>query len=129
MPRKNVSGEVMAKERAEYVARERDKIIKERAEVAAIKSKAETGEEIDVWSLARATGNTMVSRPPLVHRVSASPAHAAASARHGWAQHAHHAGGPMKLTLKDYESAIAAAQKSQAHPPAISKYAPAALRA
>jgi len=35
--------------------------------------------------------------------------HAAAAALHGWAQHAHHEAEPIKLSRKDYESALKAA--------------------
>jgi hypothetical protein len=35
--------------------------------------------------------------------------HAAAAALHGWAEHAHHEGAPMRMVRADYEAALAAA--------------------
>jgi hypothetical protein len=56
--------------------------------------------------------------------------HEAASALHGWASHAHHAGEPIKLTRADYEAALSAAGKTnthgeyEPHPAALSPHAP-----
>lgn len=40
-----------------------------------------------------------------------SPQHAAASALHGWVEHAHHEGKPIELADDDYAAALAAAFK------------------
>ncbi len=57
--------------------------------------------------------------------------HAAAAALHGWAEHAHHAGAPMRLSAEDYFAALVAASEPDTqgnyrpHPGALSRHAPA----
>lgn len=58
--------------------------------------------------------------------------HNAASAVHGWAEHAHHEGAPMLLTGEDYYAALVAASQPDEkgnyvpHRAALSKHAPSA---
>ena len=55
--------------------------------------------------------------------------HAAASALHGWKEHAHHENRPMELSAEDYAAALKAVEAPNAqgeyvpHPAALSKHA------
>ncbi len=50
--------------------------------------------------------------------------HQGAAMLHGWAEHGHHAGAPIRLTLEDYKAALKAINNSPAkpHPAALSEY-------
>lgn len=52
--------------------------------------------------------------------------HAAASAAHGWEDHAYHAGSPFQLAEADYDAALAAVQTADMtpHEPAVSPHTP-----
>jgi hypothetical protein len=60
--------------------------------------------------------------------------HAAASALHGWAEHAHHEGKPMEIASADYDAALKAIEapgpsgEYEPHKPALSKHAAIANR-
>lgn len=60
--------------------------------------------------------------------------HAAASALHGWAEHAYHEGKPMELSVEDYDAALKAIEAPgpsgdyEPHKPAMSKHAAIANR-
>lgn len=42
--------------------------------------------------------------------------HESAAMEHGWAQHAHHTGEPIKLTREDYEAALKAVTPEKGNP-------------
>ncbi len=130
MPKNNTTQEQVEKARAEHKAAESKKAAEASAKKSEIRSRASSGEEVSVDELAYGLGETIVAQRFPGRPVTASARHRAASTLHGWADHAHHAGKPMKLTREDYLAALDAAQKTdkhgkaQPHAPAVSEYSP-----
>ena len=56
--------------------------------------------------------------------------HGMAKVIHGWSSHEYHEGGPLLLTLEDYQAALKVAESFpyKPHKPALTKYAPAEYR-
>jgi hypothetical protein len=83
---------------------------------------------VDEWGRIRfpITGKgVMKSIPPDAWK------HTAAAAMHGWNEHAHHAGQPMRLSEADYDKALEAAgdgRGSKAHAAAVSAHCPRVQR-
>lgn len=64
--------------------------------------------------------------PTGMSRLMGSVEHEVASVLHGWREHEHHAGEPIKLTKEDYLAALAAAMPTEGnpipHPAAVSPH-------
>lgn len=86
-----------------------------------------------VGDLAKKHGEIVKLKFPR-RRIVPSALHAAAAALHGWLDHRHHAGEPMRLTDDEYKAALKAAtrpprgkNKLEPHRPALSEHCPHAF--
>lgn len=128
--RGNVTQEQVNKAKADFKAEQSAKASKEKARKAELSNKAADGSTLTVDELAIIEGETQTARRFPGQPVTASARHRAAAVLHGWLDHAHHAGQPMRMVRDDYLAALAAADttdergRAQPHKPAESEYSP-----
>lgn len=108
--------------------------------MAGVRAPAPEPDRLTPAELAELTGNVTAARAGIrLNGASPEPAyswqHEAASQLHGWKQHEHDAGEPLRMTRDDYEAALKAASEPvtrngrtdyEPHRAALSQYAPAA---